>query len=197
MGLATRGHLAFVATFGAFLTRAADFIRMAAISEIPIKLVGSHVGSTIGEDGTSQMGLEDLALFRATPGALVLYPSDAVAAENAVALAANYPGLAYIRTTRGATPIIYENDDKDFAIGKARVLCSSEADEITIISGGYTLPQVMKAAEEIKARVVDIFSVKPIDVATLEKCAHETHGKLLVVEDHYPEGGIRGKLYSI
>lgn len=108
-GIATRGYICFVSTFAAFFTRASDFIRMCGISQVPVKFVGSHVGVSIGEDGTSQMGLEDIALFRTVPGSIVFYPSDAVSAERAVALAANYQGIAYIRTTRGGTPIIYEN----------------------------------------------------------------------------------------
>lgn len=193
-GLAARGKTVFASSFAVFLSRGFDQIRMAGISQSNINLCGSHVGVSIGEDGPSQMGLEDLALYRALPNSIVLYPSDAVATERAVALAAAYAGIAYIRTSRPKTPVIYANDE-EFQIGRAKVVRKSEADRLTIVTGGVTLFEALKAADRLAAaglpvRVVDIFSVKPIDRETLLQCVAETSETLLTVEDHYPEGGI-------
>ena len=193
-GFAAVNKIPFASTFAVFLSRGFDQVRMAGISRSNIKLVGSHVGISIGEDGPSQMGLEDIALFRTIPGGVVFYPSDAVSADAAVRLAAEHKGFAYIRTSRPKTPVIYENN-ADFAIGKARVVAKSDNDAITIASGGVTLFEAIKAAEALKAdginlRVIDLFTIKPLDKDTLLSNAAETGKRLLTVEDHYLEGGI-------
>jgi transketolase len=193
MGLAARGKVPFVSTFAAFLTRAYDQIRMAGVSRLNIKFCGSHSGVSIGEDGPSQMGLEDLAMFRPIPDCAVLYPSDAVSAEWLTVAAAAYNGMCYIRTTRPKTPVLYANDES-FPIGGSKVLRKSAADRLTIVAAGVTLHESLKAAttlaeQGIAARVIDAYSIKPIDAATLLGAARET-GRILVVEDHYPEGGL-------
>ncbi|MGC8842099.1 MAG: transketolase [Candidatus Sumerlaeaceae bacterium] len=193
-GLAARGKTVFASSFAVFLSRGFDQVRMAGISQSNINLCGSHVGVSIGEDGPSQMGLEDLALFRAIPNSIVLYPSDAVATERAVSLAGAYPGIAYIRTSRPKTPVIYPHDEV-FAVGKAKIVRKSDRDALTIVTGGVTLFEALKAADElakqgIMVRIVDIFSVKPLDRETLIECANATGQVILTVEDHYPEGGI-------
>jgi transketolase len=185
----------FASTFAAFLTRAYDFIRMAAVSQARLNICGSHAGVSIGEDGPSQMGLEDLAAFRAVHKSTVLYPSDAVQTAQLVALMADLPeGIAYLRTTRGNTPVIY-GPDETFEIGGSKVLRSSGDDKVTIVAAGITLHESLKAAdalaaEGINARVIDLYSVKPIDAATLAEAARATDGRVLTVEDHWPEGGI-------
>lgn len=194
VGLATRGKIVFVSTFACFLTRAFDQIRMAAISESRANFVGSHAGVSIGEDGPSQMALEDLAMFRTIPGAAVFYPSDAVSAERAVELAADHPGITFIRTSRPATPVVYDANEP-FAIGKAKVVKSSPEDRLTIIGAGITLAEAMTAAgalarEGIGVRVIDPFTIKPLDRATILNAARATGGKILTVEDHYYEGGL-------
>jgi transketolase len=194
VGLATRGKIPFVSTFACFLTRAFDQLRMAGISRTNVKLVGSHAGVSIGEDGPSQMGLEDLAMFRAIPECVVFYPSDAVATERAVELAANYRGMAFIRTSRPATPIVYEAGES-FAIGRAKVVCSDPEDRVTVVAAGVTLFEALAAAEQlaqngIRVRIVDPFTVKPIDRETLLACARATGGRVVTVEDHYAEGGL-------
>jgi transketolase len=194
MGLAARGAIPFAATFACFLTRAADFIRMAAIGSNAIKLVGSHAGVSIGEDGPSQMALEDLALFRAQPNYAVLYPSDAVCTERLVALMAYHPGPAYLRTSRPKTPVIYGNDEV-FAIGGLKVLRESGNDVATVIGAGVTLFEALKAHEMLKSsgtpiRVVDLYSVAPIDRDSLIAAGRSTGGHLITVEDHYASGGI-------
>jgi len=194
VGLATLGKLPFASSFACFLTRAFDFIRMAAIGRANIKLCGSHAGVSIGEDGPSQMGLEDIAMMRAIPGSAVLYPADAVAAAKLTAEMARYAGIAYLRTTRPKTPVLYSNDEP-FPIGGCKVLRVSNADVATVVGAGITLHEALKAyemlqAEGIAIRVVDLYSVKPLDEATLIRCGQETNGTLIVVEDHYPEGGI-------
>jgi transketolase len=196
-GVGKRGRIPFCATFATFFTRAADQIRMGAISQANVKFVGSHCGVAIGDDGPSQMGLEDLALFRAVPGCTVLYPSDAVSCEKATEIAANTHGMFFIRTNRSATTVQYDNKEK-FEIGKSKVLKKSDHDKLTIVGGGVTVDEAMKAAvllaeDKINVRVVDIFSVKPIDSETLLKCAKESNNTILTVEDHYKEGGIHGK----
>jgi transketolase len=194
LGLAVNGKLPFVGTFACFLTRAADFIRMAGHSR-PRHLVicGSHAGISIGEDGPSQMGLEDLALFRSVLGSTVLYPCDAVSAERLTELAAATPGIVYIRTTRPATPVIYPLEAV-FAVGGSMTLRRSERDVITLVAAGITVHEALLAHERlggagIASRVIDAYSVKPLDVATLTRAAQET-GQLLVVEDHVAEGGL-------
>ena len=194
MGLAARGAIPFAATFACFLARAADFARMAAIGSNNIKLVGSHAGVSIGEDGPSQMALEDLAIFRAQPNCTVLYPSDAVSTERLLALMAHRPGLAYMRTSRPKTPVIYGNDET-FAIGGLKVLRESGNDAATVIGAGVTVFEALKAYDELKAagiaiRVIDLYSVAPIDRDSLVAAGRATSGHLLTVEDHYAAGGI-------
>lgn len=194
VGLASQGKIPFVATFAAFLTRAYDFIRMAAISKANLKLMGSHVGVSIGEDGPSQMGLEDLAMMAAQPGVVVLYPSDAVCTYWLTALAADHQGMVYIRTGRPKTPILYKNDEK-FTLGGSKVLRESAKDRLTVVAAGVTLFEALKAHDElarqgIAIRIVDLYSVVPIDRATLLACARATNNLMLTVEDHYAHGGI-------
>jgi transketolase len=194
VGLAAMGKIPFASTFACFLTRAYDQIRMAAISQSNLKLCGSHAGVSIGEDGPSQMALEDLAMMRAIEGATVLYPSEAVSTEHAVRLAAAHAGIVYIRTSRPKTPVIYSVDEP-FEIGKAKVVKRSDEDEITIVGGGVTLFEALSAydllkTEGISARVVDIFSLKPVDAETLRECGRETNNLILTVEDHSLWGGI-------
>ena len=194
MGLASRGAIPFPSTFAAFLTRAYDFIRMAAISNLDVKIAGSHAGVSIGEDGPSQMGLEDLAMMRAQPNITVLYPCDGISAERLVERAAYHPGPAYIRTTRPKTPVIYAPDES-FEIGGLKVLRRSANDVATVIGAGVTVFEALKAHDEltrqgVAIRVIDLYSVQPIDAATLLRCASETSGRLITVEDHYEGGGI-------
>ncbi|MFQ5663476.1 MAG: transketolase [Terriglobia bacterium] len=194
VGLGTAGRVPFASTFACFLTRAYDFIRMAAISRANLKLMGSHVGVSIGEDGASQMGLEDLAMMRAVAGSTVFYPSDAVAMERLVEQAAQLPGIVYLRGTRMKTPVIYPNHE-EFPPGGAKVLRQSPNDAVSVVAAGVTLHEALKAYEELKKegvhlRVIDLYSVKPVDGATLLAAARATGNTLLVVEDHYPEGGL-------
>src|SRR5204863_32082 len=167
MGLAARGAIPFPSTFACFLSRASDFIRMAAISNVGIKMAGSHAGVSIGEDGPSQMALEDLAMCRAEPNITVLYPCDGVSAERLVALAAYHPGPAYIRTSRPKTPVIYANDET-FTVGGLKVLRESANDVATVIAAGVTVFEALKAHDQLKAtgtslRVIDLYSVSPVD----------------------------------
>jgi transketolase len=192
-GLSASGMIPFASTFACFLTRAYDQIRMAAISQANLKLCGSHAGVSIGEDGPSQMGLEDLAMMRAIAGSTVLYPSDAVCAERLVALAAQTQGIVYIRTSRPKTPILY-SEEEEFAIGGSKVVKGSGEDQATIVAAGITLHEALKAYEELlqdnlKVRIIDLYSIKPLDETTLRKAARET-GTIITVEDHYPEGGL-------
>jgi transketolase len=194
LGLAAKGYLPFMATFAAFLTRAHDQIRMAAYSFSNIKVCGSHVGVSIGEDGPSQMGLEDLALFRPIPGCVVLYPSDAVSAEACVALAAAHKGMVYIRTSRPATPLLYKAGEP-FAIGGSKILRKRAGDVATVIAAGITVHEALKAGEILKSeglglRVIDAYSVQPLDEATILREVAETGGRAVVVEDHYAAGGL-------
>ncbi|MGI8983717.1 MAG: transketolase [Acidimicrobiales bacterium] len=195
IGMQVRGWNPFVSTFAAFLSRAYDFIRMGAVSQARVNICGSHAGVSIGEDGPSQMGLEDLASFRAIHDSTVLYPSDAAQTAKLVALMADLgSGIAYLRTTRGNTPVIY-GPDETFEIGGCKVLRSSDDDKVTIVGAGITLHEALKAAdvlagEGIAARVIDLYSVKPIDADTLAAAARATGGRVLTVEDHWPEGGI-------
>jgi transketolase len=193
VGLAARGWVPYAATFAAFLTRAHDFVRMASISGAGINLVGSHAGVAIGQDGPSQMGLEDLAMFRAVHGSTVLYPCDAHQTARLVAHMAGLDGIRYLRTSRGATPVIY-GPGEEFPVGGSKVLRSSGDDRLTIVAAGATLHEALRAAdalagEGIPVRVVDLYSVKPVDRATLHRAAQET-GCLMTVEDHRPEGGL-------
>jgi transketolase len=193
VGMQVRGYRPFASTFAAFFTRAYDFVRMAAISRARICLAGSHAGVAIGEDGPSQMALEDLAMFRAVHSSVVLYPSDPNQAAALVRLMADHPGIAYMRTSRGATPTIYDPEDR-FEIGGSSVLRSSEDDQVTLVGAGVTLHEALKAAEElgvqgISARVIDLYSVKPVDEDTLRQAAADT-GAIVTVEDHWPEGGL-------
>lgn len=193
VGLSAMGKIPFASTFACFLTRAYDQIRMAAISQANLKLCGSHAGVSIGEDGPSQMGLEDLGMMRAIVGATVLYPSDAVSTHYAVQLAAAHQGIVYIRTTRPKTPVIYSNEES-FEIGRAHVVRSSPGDKVTIVAAGVTLFEALKAHDQLKqdgiaVRVIDLFSIKPIDRETLEKAAVKTNKLVVTVEDH-SAGGI-------
>jgi transketolase len=194
MGLAARGAIPFPSTFACFLTRAADFIRMAAISNVGVKIAGSHAGVSIGEDGPSQMGLEDLAMFRAQPNVAVLYPCDGVSAERLVMLAAYHPGPAYIRTSRPKTPVIYSASET-FHIGGLKVLRESGRDAVTVVAAGVTVFEALEAYDRLGAegtaiRVIDLYSVAPIDAASLVAAARATGGVLITVEDHYAAGGI-------
>jgi transketolase len=193
VGMQVRGWRPFASTFAAFLTRAYDFIRMAAVSRANLSLVGSHAGVSIGEDGPSQMGLEDLAMMRAVYGSTVLYPSDANQAAALVAQMVDLSGVVFLRTTREKTPVIYAAGES-FPIGGARVVRSSADDKVTLIGAGITLHQALAAADElsrqgIDARVIDLYSVKPIDTEILLEAAAAT-GRLITVEDHWPEGGL-------
>jgi transketolase len=194
MGLAARGAIPFPATFAAFFTRAYDFIRMAAISNLNIKMAGSHAGVSIGEDGPSQMALEDLAMMRAQPNIAVLYPSDGVSTERLVQKMAAHQGPAYMRTSRPKTPVIYGPDEK-FEIGGLKVVRESANDVATVIGSGITLFEALKAHDQLKAkgtsiRVIDLYSLQPIDANTLIRCAKDTSGRIVTVEDHYAAGGI-------
>ncbi len=195
VGLASRGKLPFVSTFASFITRAHDQIRMAAIGRSNIKIVGSHAGVSIGEDGPSQMGLEDIALMRTVPESVILYPCDAVSTQNCVELMANYnSGISYLRTTRGATACIYDPSEK-FELGGFKVLKKSSQDLVCIIAAGITVFEALRAHElldkkGIKARIIDLYCVKPINAQTLAKEISESSGRLITVEDSYIEGGI-------
>jgi transketolase len=196
VGMSVRGYVPFAATFAAFFTRAYDFIRMSAISQANIRLCGSHAGTEIGADGPSQMALEDLAMMRAVHGSTVLYPSDATSAAYLVAEMAGRDGIVYMRTTRGAYPVLY-GPDEEFPVGGAKVVRSSPGDQVTLIGAGVTLHGCLAAAEQlgsdgISARVLDLYSLKPIDTQALLDAAAATGGRLVVAEDHYPEGGIGG-----
>ena len=194
MGLAASGAIPFPSTFACFLTRAFDFIRMAAISNLNIKLAGSHAGVSIGEDGPSQMGLEDLAMMRSQPNITVLYPADAVSAERLVVLAASHTGMVYIRTSRPKTKLIYKNDER-FEIGGSKVLRESADDTATVVAAGITVFEALDAYEELKKlgvniRVIDAYSIQPIDRATLVRAGRQTGNQLITVEDHYAAGGL-------
>jgi transketolase len=194
MGLAARGRIPFVSTFAAFFSRAYDFVRMACIGGNPIKLAGTHVGVSIGEDGPSQMGLEDLAMMCAQPGMTVLYPSDATSAWRATELIAGYPGPCYLRLGRPEAPILY-GPDEDFAVGKCKVLRQTNNDRALVVAAGVTMAEALAAHDElskrgVNVRVIDLFSVQPVDRETLVACARACNGIVLTVEDHYAHGGI-------
>jgi len=200
VGLASTGKIPFVSSFAAFHTRAYDFIRMAAISRANLKILGTHAGVSIGEDGPSQMGLEDLAMMRAVPGSLVLYPCDAVAMERLVAEAAEHAGIVYLRATRPKTPVIYHNNER-FPIGGAKVLRQSASDAATVVAAGVTVYEALAAYEELKKqgvaiRVIDAYSVKPLARQILLDAARATRNTLIVVEDHYYDGGLGDAVLS-
>src|SRR5499427_392868 len=194
VGVGVRGYRPFASTFAAFFTRAYDFIRMAAISRASICLAGSHAGVEIGADGPSQMALEDLAMMRAVHGSSVLYPGDATSAAALVETMADRSGIVYMRTTRGAYPVLY-GPDEAFPVGGAKVVRSGPDDQVALIGAGVTLHNCLAAADElgndgISARVLDLYSIKPIDTQTLLQAGAATGDRLVVVEDHYPQGGI-------
>ncbi|MEU0923035.1 transketolase [Streptomyces malaysiensis] len=193
VGMQARGWNPYVSTFAAFFTRAYDFIRMASVSDANLNLIGSHAGVAIGEDGPSQMGLEDLAALRAVHGSTVLYPCDANQAAQLTAAMAGESGIRYLRTTRGGTPVIYPSSET-FPIGGSKVVRATDGDRVTLIGAGVTLHEAVEAAdrlaeEGIPARVIDLYSLKPVDARTLRTAAEVT-GRLITVEDHHPEGGL-------
>ncbi|MEZ6087121.1 MAG: transketolase [Pirellulaceae bacterium] len=193
VGMALKGNVPFVSTFAAFLSRAFDQIRMAPYSDANVKFVGSHCGVSIGQDGPSQMGLEDIAMFRTIQNGVVLYPCDAVSTEALVDAMADHRGIAYLRTTRGKTPVIYSSDES-FIIGGSKTLKESEHDTVTLIAAGVTLHEALAASETLRSRdifvrVVDLYSIKPLDHATVRRAADQTQ-VIFTVEDHFPEGGI-------
>ncbi|MER8158619.1 transketolase [Streptomyces sp. NPDC094472] len=193
VGMQARGWNPYVSTFAAFFTRAHDFIRMAAISDADLNLIGSHAGVAIGEDGPSQMGVEDLAAMRAVYGSTVLYPCDANQTAQLTAAMAAESGICYLRTTRGGTPVIYPPTES-FPIGGSKVVRATDDDQVTLIGAGITLHEAIEAAdrlaqEGVPARVIDLYSVKPVDAETLRTAAEVT-GRLITVEDHHPEGGL-------
>ena len=194
MGLAARGAIPFPSTFACFFTRAADFIRMSGISFVNMKLAGSHAGVSIGEDGPSQMALEDLALMRSVPNCTVVYPCDGVSTERLVLEMAALDGLAYMRTSRPKTPVIYGPDER-FPIGGSKVLRQSASDAATVVGAGITVFQALEAFEQLRKqginiRVIDAYCVQPVDVATLTAAAQATDGAVITVEDHYAAGGL-------
>jgi transketolase len=193
VGLSARGWNAFGSTFAAFFSRAYDFIRMAAISRVNLRLAGSHAGISIGEDGPSQMALEDIASLRAVHSSTVLQPCDANQTAKVVVAMADTKGIVFLRTLRPNTPVIYDADE-EFEIGGSRVLRSSVTDDVTVVASGVTVHEAMKAAEtlaeeDIGVRVIDLYSIKPIDGESLQAAAEAT-GRIITVEDHYPEGGV-------
>ncbi len=194
LGLSRRGKIPFASTFAAFWTRAHDQIRMSQYSGGNVKFVGSHAGVSIGADGASQMALEDIGLFRSLHNGVVLYPGDAISTQELMRKATDHNGNVFIRTTRAATEYIYDANDVDFSIGGSRVVQSSDGDAVTVVAAGITLHEALKAYKELKRqgifiRVIDLYSIKPIDKEALQKAAEET-GAIITVEDHYPEGGL-------
>ena len=194
LGLASRGAIPFPSTFACFLTRAADFIRMGGIGNVNVKLAGSHAGVSIGEDGPSQMALEDLGMMRAVPGCVVLYPCDGISASKLVVAAAAHHGMTYIRTSRPKTPVIYTKAD-ELTIGGSTVLRESATDAATVVAAGVTVFEALAAYDELRQsgihlRVIDAYSVQPIDVDTLGRAGQATGGRLITVEDHYAAGGL-------
>lgn len=195
IGFARRGKLPFISTFGAFMTRAHDQIRMAAIGQSTIKLIGSHAGISIGQDGPSQMGLEDIAMMRALPDSIVLYPSDAVSTYKLLEQMANYnDGISYMRTTRMATPVHYRNDE-EFPIGGCKIVRVSQKDQACVIAAGVTLVEALKAYEILQQQninicVIDLYSIKPLDTETVFRLGQASNNYIITVEDHYIQGGI-------
>ena len=201
LGMSTRGYLPFVSTFAAFFTRAFDQVRMSGYSRANVKFVGSHAGVSIGEDGPSQMGLEDVAMFRSVFGSVVLAPCDATSCAKLVEAAAFYEGLVYIRCARPRTPVIYKGSE-EFKIGGSKVVRSSAQDRLTIVACGVCVVEAIKATDELAAegisvRVIDAYSIKPIDEATLKKAAGETNNLVVTVEDHYFEGGLGDAVLNV
>jgi transketolase len=200
VGLGVRGKVAFASTFAAFLTRAYDFIRMAAVSRASLRLTGSHAGVSIGEDGPSQMGLEDLAMMRAVQGSTVLYPCCANQTVKLVVEMANRQGISYLRTTRGETPVLYDAGE-EFPVGGSRVLRESGGDKVTVIAAGITVHEALEAHRELDSRgvpirVIDAYSVKPLDEGAIGDAVRATSGNLIVVEDHWPEGGLGDAVFA-
>lgn len=195
IGLSVRGYIAFAASFAAFLvSRPFDFIRMAGVSQVSVRLVGTHAGVEIGQDGPSQMALEDIAAMRAVHSSSVLYPADAPSTAHLLKTMADTPGISYLRATRGAYPVIY-GPDEQFPLGGCKVHHSGPHDTLTLIGAGVTLHECLTAAAQlaedgINARVIDLYSIKPIDTDTLRRTCQETGGRIVIAEDHYPEGGI-------
>ena len=199
VGLHARGWNAFISTFAAFFSRAYDFVRMAAISRVDLRLAGSHAGVSIGEDGPSQMALEDVASLRAIHSSVVLHPCDANQTAKLVVAMADTKGIVFLRTLRPNTPVIY-GPDEEFEVGGSKVIRSSDEDAVTIVGMGITVHEALKAADSleddgIKARVIDAYSIKPIDADTLQAAAEAT-GKIVTVEDHFPEGGLGDAVLS-
>ncbi|MGR3935196.1 transketolase [Streptomyces sp. BRA346] len=193
VGMQTRGWNPYACTFSAFLTRAYDFVRMASVSRANLNLVGSHAGVAIGQDGPSQMGLEDLAAMRAVHGSTVLYPCDANQAAQLTATMAELSGIRYLRTSRGGTPVVYPDSER-FPIGGSKILRATESDRVTLVAAGITVHEALAAADRlaedgIAARVIDLYSLKPVDAEALRTAAEVT-GRLITVEDHHPEGGV-------
>lgn len=193
-GFSTRGKVPFASTFATFFTRTFDQVRVAGISTANLKLVGSHVGVSIGEDGPSQMGLEDIAMMRTVAGSVVLYPSDAVCTEKLMDQMAAHKGICFLRTSRPKTPVLYGNDEQ-FPIGGAKVLRQAAGDKVTVVAAGVTLYEALKAADALKAEgigitVIDAYSIKPLAKDVIKAAAQQTRNIVLTVEDHYPEGGI-------
>lgn len=200
LGLSKKGFNVFLSTFSAFLSRAHDQIRMSALSNPNFTICGSHSGVSIGEDGASQMGLEDIAMFRSLPKSIIFYPSDAISTEKLVNLAANTRGLKYIRITRPQTPIIYSNDES-FPFGDFKILRQSRDDKCVLISAGVTLHESLRAHNMLKEKriqcaVVDLYCIKPLDTKKLLSFVKAHGNKIIVVEDHYKEGGIGEMLSS-
>lgn len=200
-GLAARGKIPFAATFAAFLTRAHDQIRMAAIGRVPLRLMGSHAGLSIGQDGPSQMGLEDLAMMRSLSNSIVLYPSDAVCTAACVGLMHDYQdGISYLRATRMETPIIYDKDEV-FVVGGGKILHRSESDVVCIIGAGITVFEALKAYEQLRnkgiyCRIIDCYSVKPLPIEILRSSIDACKGRVIIAEDHYREGGLGEAIFS-
>ena len=195
VGFDCRGRIPFISTFSSFFSRAYDQIRMAAIGTAALRLVGSHCGVSIGQDGPSQMGLEDIAMMRCLPESIVLYPCDAVSTHKLVEQMARYSnGISYLRTTRMETPVLYDNDEQ-FPVGGCKVLRQSNKDVACVIGAGVTLHEALKAydilaKENVSISVIDLYSIKPLDAATVIAVARTSGNKVITVEDHYPEGGI-------
>jgi len=194
LGASVKGHKTFASTFSAFLTRAHDQLRMASLSKANIAICGSHAGVSIGEDGASQMGLEDIALFRSLPNSIIFYPSDAVSTEKLVNLAYQLPGIKYLRTTRAKTPVIYRNNE-EFMLGEFKALKSSSFDSLVLVGAGITLHETLKAhatleKKGIKTAVIDLYCVKPFNSKKFIEFVQKHGSKLVIAEDHYTEGGI-------
>lgn len=195
VGFAHMGKMPFISTFGCFFTRAHDQIRQAAIGKAPLRLVGSHAGVSIGQDGPSQMALEDIAMMAAVPGSVILYPCDAVSTYKLVECMANYhDGISYLRTTRSETPMVYDNCE-EFKIGGLKVLEQHAQDQVCIVAAGITVFEARKAYEQLKqagifCTIIDCYSIKPLDETALKKYVFKAHKKLVTVEDHYLQGGL-------